>query len=286
VKLAERMIEANGVELCTEPFGDPADPPIILVMGIGGSMVWWEQGFCRMLAGGGRFVIRYDHRDTGRSATYEPGRPEYTGADLVADAVGVLDAYGVAAAHVVGVSAGGAFAQLLALGFPDRVISLVLISTSPATPGERGLPSATERYMEFLATAEVEWSDQESVIEYLVDYSRVLAGGERPFDEAAIRTLVRRDVERARNIASSENHGVIADGEKSRMPLSSIAVPTLVIHGTADPMFPAEHGQALAAEIPGARLLTLNGAGHGVDRVDWETIVRAIIGHTAPTNGD
>jgi pimeloyl-ACP methyl ester carboxylesterase len=282
VKLAERMIEANGVELCTEPFGDPADPPIILVMGIGGSMLWWEQGFCRMLADGGRFVIRYDHRDTGRSATYEPGRPEYTGADLVADAVGVLDAYGVAAAHVVGVSAGGAFAQLLALVFPDRVLSLVLISTSPATPGERGLPSATERYMEFLATAEVEWSDQESVIEYLVDYSRVLAGGERPFDEAAIRTLVRRDVERARNIASSENHGVIADGEKSRKPLSSIAVPTLVIHGTADPMFPAEHGQALAAEIPGARLLTLNGAGHGVDRVDWETIVRAIIGHTAP----
>jgi pimeloyl-ACP methyl ester carboxylesterase len=286
MKLAERMIEANGVELCTEPFGDPADPPILLVMGIGGSMLWWEQGFCRMLADGGRFVIRYDHRDTGRSATYEPGRPEYTGADLVADAVGVLDAYGVPAAHVVGVSAGGALAQLLALGFPDRVLSLVLISTSPATPGERGLPSATARYTQFLATAEVDWSDQESVIEYLVDYSRVLAGGERPFDEAAVRELVRRDVERARNIASSENHGVIAEGEVSSKPLSSIAVPTLVIHGTADPMFPAEHGQALAAEIPGARLLTLNGAGHGVERADWETIVRAIIGHTAPANGD
>jgi pimeloyl-ACP methyl ester carboxylesterase len=286
VKLAERMIEVNGVELCTEPFGDPADPPILLVMGIGGSMLWWEEGFCRMLADGGRFVIRYDHRDTGRSVTYEPGRPEYTGAALVADAVGVLDAYGIPAAHVVGVSAGGAFAQLLALGFPDRILSLVLISTSPATPGERGLPSATERYVRFLATAEVDWSDQESVIEYLVDYSRVLAGGERPFDEAAIRKLVRRDVARARNIASSENHGVIADGDVSRKPLSSIAVPTLVIHGTADPMFPAEHGQALAAEIPAARLITLNGAGHGVERIDWGTIVRAIIGHTAPADGD
>jgi pimeloyl-ACP methyl ester carboxylesterase len=286
VKLAKRMIEANGVELCTEPFGDPADPPILLVMGIGASMLWWEEGFCRMLADGGRFVIRYDHRDTGRSVTYEPGRPEYTGADLVADAVGVLDAYGIPAAHVVGVSAGGAFAQLLALGFPDRILSLVLISTSPATPGKRGLPSATERYVRFLATAEVDWSDQESVIEYLVDYSRVLAGGERPFDEAAIRKLVRRDVARARNIASSENHGVIADGDVSRKPLSSIAVPTLVIHGTADPMFPAEHGQALAAEIPAARLITLNGAGHGVERIDWGTIVRAIIGHTAPADGD
>jgi pimeloyl-ACP methyl ester carboxylesterase len=274
------MIEANGVELCTEPFGDPADAPILLVMGIGGSMLWWEEGFCRMLADGGRFVIRYDHRDTGRSVTYAPGRPEYTGADLVADAAGVLDAYRIPAAHVVGVSAGGAFAQLLALAFPDRVLSLVLISTSPATPGERRLPSATERYTRFVSTAEVDWTEHGSVIEYLVDYARMLAGGERPFDEAAFRELVRRDVERARNIASSENHGAVADGEVSRKPLSSIAVPTLVIHGTADPMFPLEHGQALAAEIPGATLLTLNRAGHGVDRADWETIVRAIIEHT------
>jgi pimeloyl-ACP methyl ester carboxylesterase len=126
------MIEANGVELSAEAFGDSADPPILLVMGIGGSMLWWEEGFCRMLADGRRFVIRYDHRDTGRSVTYEPGHPEYTGADLVADAVGVLDAYGIPAAHVVGVSAGGAFARLLALDFADRVRSLVLISTSRA----------------------------------------------------------------------------------------------------------------------------------------------------------
>src|ERR671925_1689903 len=138
--MAERMIEANGVELCTEPFGDPDDPPVLLVMGVGGSMLWWEEGFCRMLAEGSRFVIRYDHRDTGRSVTYEPGRPEYTGADLVADAVGVLDAYGIAAAHVVGLSAGGAFAQLLALDFADRVLSLVLISTTAAQPVDRGLP--------------------------------------------------------------------------------------------------------------------------------------------------
>jgi pimeloyl-ACP methyl ester carboxylesterase len=278
--VAERMIEANGVELCTEPFGDPADPAILLVMGVGGSMLWWEEGFCRMLAEGGRFVIRYDHRDTGRSVTYEPGAPEYTGADLVADAVGVLDAYGIPAAHVVGVSAGGAFAQLLAFAFPKRVLSLVLVSTSPATPGERRLPSATVPYRRFVATAEVDWSDRDSVVEYLVGYSRTLAGGERPFDEAAVRELVRRDVERAHNIASSENHAALPEGEVPQAPVSSIDVPTLVIHGTADPMFPLEHGQALAGEIPGARLLTLEGAGHGVDRADWETIVRATLGHT------
>jgi len=277
------MIQANGVGLCIEPYGDPADPPILLVMGIGGSMLWWEEGFCRMLADGGRFVIRYDHRDTGRSVTYELGRPEYAAADLVADAAGVLDACCIRAAHVVGVSGGGAFAQLLALDHPDLVLSLVLISTSPATPDERGLPSATERYRRFLATAEVEWSDVESVTEYLVEYSRTLAGGQRPFDEAAIRELVRRDVERAHSIAASQNHGAILEGEVSREPLSSIAVPTLVIHGTADPMFPLEHGQALAEEIPGASLLTLEGAGHGIDRADWETIAPAIVDHTAST---
>jgi pimeloyl-ACP methyl ester carboxylesterase len=276
------MIDANGVELCTESFGRPADPPILLIMGIGASMLWWEEGFCRLLAERGRFVIRYDHRDTGRSVTYEPGRPEYTSTDLIADSVGVLDAYGIPAAHMVGVSAGGAFAQLLALDYPNRVLSLVLISTSPATPGERGLPSATERYQRFVTSATVDWSDERSVIDYLVDYARVLTGGACPFDEAAIQELVRRDVERAHNIAASENHGLAAEGEVSRQSLSSIAVPTLVIHGTEDPMFPLEHGEALAREIPGARLLTLEGTGHGVERADWETIARAILAHTVP----
>jgi pimeloyl-ACP methyl ester carboxylesterase len=283
--VAERMIRAGGVELCTEPFGDPADPPILLIMGIGASMLWWEEGFCRKLADRGRFVIRYDHRDTGRSVTYEPGRPGYDGADLVADAAGVLDAYGLPAAHVVGVSAGGAFAQLLALDYADRVLSLALISTTPATPGDRGLPPPSEEFTRFAATARLDWSDAASAIEYLIDYSRVLAGGERPFDEAAFRELARREVERARSIAALQNHDSIPEGEPSRQPLSSISAPTLVIHGTADPMFPLEHGEALAAEIPGARLLRLEGAGHGVDRADWETIVRAIVEHTDRGSG-
>jgi pimeloyl-ACP methyl ester carboxylesterase len=276
------MIQANGVELCTEPFGDPVDPPILLVMGTGASMLWWEEGFCRMLADRGRFVIRYDHRDTGRSVTYPPGRPGYTGSDLVADAAGVLDAYGIAAAHVVGVSAGGAFAQLLALDFPDRVRSLVLISTTAALPGDRALPPPTEEFVRFVAGAEADWSDAESVIGYLVDYSRMLAGGQRPFDEAAVRELVRRDVERARDFAAARNHdAILPDDERPHPPLSSVEVPTLVIHGTADPMFPLAHGQALAREIPGARLLPLQDGGHGIARADWETVVRAIVEHTA-----
>jgi pimeloyl-ACP methyl ester carboxylesterase len=279
--MAERMIEANGVELCAEAFGDPADSPILLVMGLGASMLWWEEGFCRMLADGGRFVIRYDHRDTGRSVSYEPGRPEYRGDDLVADAVGVLDAYGIPAAHVVGASAGGASAQLLALDFPERARSLTLISTSIAVSGDRTLPPPTAAFGRFVGTVEVDWSDPGSVIEYLVGYSRVLAGEERPFDEAAFRALASRDVARARDFRAAQNHDLLHDEGRSRAPLSSISAPTLVIHGTADPMFPIGHGEALADEIPEARLLRLEGAGHGVYRADWEAIVAAILEHTA-----
>ena len=280
--MSERVIEANGVELCTEPFGDPSDPPILLITGASGSMLWWEEDFCRLLADQGRFVIRYDHRDTGRSVTYEAGRPGDTSADLVADAAGVLDGYGLPAAHVVGVSMGGALAQVLALDFPNRVRSLILISTSRAVSGRGELPSGTEEFARFVATATLDWSDPASVTEYLVDYSRVLSGGRRPFDEAAVRQLVRREVERARDVAAAGNHELLADDGRSHPPLSSIVAPTLVVHGTADPMFPAEHGRALAREIPGARLLSLEGAGHGVDRADWPTLAQAIVEHTEP----
>lgn len=278
--MAERMVEANGVALYTESFGDPADPPILLIMGIGASMIWWEEGFCRMLAEGGRFVVRYDHRDTGRSTTYPVGSPGYTGTDLLADATRVLDVYDIPAAHIVGVSAGGGFAQELALDRPERVLSLVLISTTFATATGRSLPDPTEEFGNFVATARVDWSDDDSVVEYMVGYQRMLAGGERPFDEPAVRELVRRDIERARDYPAVQNHDSIQDDGGDYPPVSSIAVPTLVIHGTADPMFPIGHGEALAEELPHARLLRLEGAGHGVYRVDWEAIVEAILEHT------
>jgi pimeloyl-ACP methyl ester carboxylesterase len=277
----ERMIQINGVELCTESFGDPGDQPALLIQGLGASMLWWDERLCRTVAGAGRFVIRYDHRDTGRSTTYQPGHPGYTGADLVADAAGVLDACGLPSAHLVGLSAGGAFAQLLALEFPERVRSLVLISTTATTPGERELPPPTDRFGRFLSSAKVDWSNPESVVDYVVAYSRMLAGGQRPFDEAQMRDLVRRDVERARDFAARRNHDLLIGGESPSGRPSSITAPTLVIHGTADPMFPIEHGEALAHEIPNAKLLRLDGAGHGIDSADRETIAAAIIDHTS-----
>ena len=279
--MSEHMIKANGVELCTEPFGEPTDPPILLIMGIGASMLWWDDRFCRQLADNQRFVIRYDHRDTGRSVTYEPGHPGYTGSDLIADAAGVLDAYGLPAAHLVGVSAGGAFAQVLALDSPERVLSLVLISTSPATPGDRNLPPPTERFSSFFRDARVDWSNVESMTDYLVAYSCLIEGDQRPCDEVAMKDLVQRDLERANNAACLQNHELMSHEDRSHPPLSSITAPTLVIHGTADPLFPLAHGEALATEIPGATLLVLDQAGHGVNSADWHIIVPAIVAHTA-----
>jgi pimeloyl-ACP methyl ester carboxylesterase len=279
--MTERLIDVRGVRLCTESFGDPADPPILLVTGLGSSMLWWPEELCRLLAGHGRFVIRYDHRDTGRSTTYEPGRPGYAGEDLLADAVALLDGYGLAAAHLVGVSAGGALVQLLALDFPARVLSLVLISTSPAVPGGRDLPPPSAAFTEFVRSAQVDWSDADSAIDYVVAYTRMLAGSARPFEESEARDLVRRDAGRARDFAALQNHELLEHDDRPRRPLSSIEAPTLVIHGTADPMFPLAHGRALADEIPRARLLPLEGAGHGVQRADWDTIAQAIATHTA-----
>jgi pimeloyl-ACP methyl ester carboxylesterase len=278
----ERLIEAGGVELCAQAFGDPADPAVLLVMGTGGSMLWWDEAFCGMLADRARFVIRYDHRDTGRSVTYDVGRPGYTGADLVADAARVLDGYALPAAHVVGLSAGGALAQVLALDHPARVRSLVLVSTSSAFGGDRSpLPGPTKELLRFMASADADWSDRASVTEYLVAHQRVLVGGRRPFDERFARDVVRRDMERARNFASVQNHDAIPGDDRPHGPLSAIAAPTLVVHGTADPLFPIEHGEVLASAIPGARLLRLEGAGHGVEPADWETLAAAIADHTA-----
>ena len=268
------MIRADGVELCTESFGDPADPPIVLVGGMGGSMLFWEEPFVRLLVDGGRYVVRYDHRDTGRSTTYPPGRPGYTSVDLVDDVVRVMDGYDIDAAHVVGVSMGGALAQVVALDHPDRVLSLVLISTSPGVRDGRELPGPADRLNEFWAAPVPD--DRTG---YVVDYLRVL-NGTRPFDDDAVRALVSRDAERAHDPLASDNHALVEDGDRERGALSDIRAPTLVVHGSADPMFAPAHAEAIVDSIPGATLLTLEGAGHGVESHDWDELAAAIVAHT------
>jgi pimeloyl-ACP methyl ester carboxylesterase len=249
-------------------------------------MLFWEDDLCERLAAGPRFVVRYDQRDTGRSATYPAGEPGYTGDDLVDDAVGVLDAVGVTRAHVVGISSGGGVAQLVALDHPDRVASLVLISTTAATAGaEQSLPGPSERLRAYFAhpPPRPDWSDRGAVVDYLVEDERVYAAPSRAFEDASRRALAGRVYDRALDIAASmTNHDVLAEGGRDRGRVDEIRMPTLVVHGTEDPLFPVEHGEALARAIPGARLLRVERMGHDLPREAWDVVVPEILRHTAP----
>jgi pimeloyl-ACP methyl ester carboxylesterase len=280
----ERIVDVRGVGLCVDTAGDAADPAILLIGGMGASMDWWEEEFCQRLVAGGRFVIRYDHRDTGRSVSYPAGAPGYTGADLAADAIGILDALGRRSAHLAGVSMGGALAQQVALAHPDRVDSLVLFSTSPAVPSGLKLPPMSEELRAWFAAdvPKPEGTKRAAIIDYLTGYERQLETAEY-FDEAHVRALVARVVDRTSDMAASmTNHAVAGEGELARGRLDEIAAPTLVIHGTADPLFPFGHGEALASGIPGARLLPLAGVGHQVPpRAWWTTVIAAMLRHTA-----
>jgi pimeloyl-ACP methyl ester carboxylesterase len=273
----ERMLEVNGVGLCVETFGDDRDPALLLIMGAAASMLLWEADLCERLAAGGRFVIRYDHRDTGRSVTYAPGAPQYTGHDLVADAAGVLDALAVSSAHLVGLSMGGGIAQRLALDEPDRVSSLTLISTSAGGPD---LPEMSDELRAYFDSPPPppDWSDRSAVIDYLVEDERAYAARSRPFDEAARRELAGRNFDRSIDLAATmTNHLLLAGDGGWRERLGEIRVPTLVLHGTEDPLFPIGHGQALAAEIPGARLIALERTGHELPRETWDVVAPAIL---------
>jgi pimeloyl-ACP methyl ester carboxylesterase len=247
-------------------------------------MDWWEDEFCERLAAGSRFVVRYDHRDTGQSVSYEPGAPEYSFRDLAGDALGLLDTLGVSDAHLVGISMGGAMAQLVALDHPDRVASLTLISTAPAAPGpdDPDLPMMSEEARaRFAEAAEPDWSDRAAVIDHLVHLARASASVSRPFDEASARDLCARVVDRSRNIVSSmTNHHVTRGDDRWRQRLGELDAPTLVVHGTEDPVLPYGNALALASEIPGAELLPLQQTGHELPRAVWDVVVQAILKHT------
>jgi pimeloyl-ACP methyl ester carboxylesterase len=286
----EKMVDVNGVQLCTEGFGDPAYPSILLIAGAASSMDWWEDAFCARLASQQRHVVRYDLRDTGRSTTCAAEQPDYTGFDLVEDAAGVLGALGIARAHIVGISMGGALAQLLALDFPARVASLTLVSTSPAGGSSSDLPPMSDRLKAaFAHPAEAPaWSDREAVIRYIVDGVKLFAGSCTASD-TELRAVVSRVVDRTIDMAASQtNHWILEAGyEPWRSRLGTLRVPTLVIHGTEDPLFPCEHGVALSKEIPGATLLLLEGVGHEMPpRQVWDRVIAALVRHTSHAPGD
>jgi pimeloyl-ACP methyl ester carboxylesterase len=283
----DHIVQANGVDLCVETFGDPADPAILLIHGGGNCMLSWDDELCERLAAGHRFVIRYDSRDAGRSVMSEPGSPPYALRDLVADAVGLLDALGAARAHVVGMSFGAAIGQLLALDHVDRVASLTLASSTPGGPGHEypDLPGMSGELQAFFADEppEPDWADRAAVIEYLVDAERPFGARSRAFDEAAMRDLAGRVFDRSSNLAWSLTNSFTLDvGDPWRERLGEVTAPTLVVHGTEDPLFPYEHGVALAREIPGAELLALERTGHEYfPRETWDLVVPAVLQHTS-----
>jgi pimeloyl-ACP methyl ester carboxylesterase len=277
----QSTMDVNGVDLCVETLGNPADPPILLIHGSGASLDWWEDEFCDRLKAGGRFVIRYDHRDTGQSVAYEPGKPGYSGDDLIADAAAIIEAVAGGRAHVVGISMGGALAQVLALDHPDRVASLTLIATSGGA-GDDDLPGIDDRLAEAFSMPVPDLDDRPALLDYLTELSRAHAGTTRPFDGAGTRALWERALDRARNPASMlTNHDHLEGGGSWRRRLPEINVPTLVVHGTEDPLFPHPHGEALAREIPGAELLTVDHMGHELPAYTWDQVVPAIVNRSS-----
>ncbi len=278
--MGERVIRGNGLEIATEAFGDPARAPVLLIMGVMASMLWWPEELCERLASHGRHVIRYDNRDTGLSTKYAPGEPSYTLDDMVDDAIRVLDGYTIPAAHVVGMSLGGMIGQIAALKYPSRVLSLTAISSSPVGTDKSDLPQTSEAYAKHSATGEeVDWSDRSQVIAFMVQEARLIAHAARPF-EAQMREFIERDYDRSGGYLTATNHGALKIGDAWRGRLHEMKTPLLVIHGTADPIFPIEHGIALSQAVAGAELVRLEGGGHEPHRADWDTIVGAIVQHT------
>lgn len=271
-----RAIRNGDVTLATETAGEPTDPPVLLIMGAAASMLWWPEDFFEQLAAQGNYVIRYDHRDTGRSTGFLTGEAHYGLPDLVDDAIAVLDGHHLPAAHVIGMSMGGILAQLLALDHRDRVETLTLVSTTPL--GIEGLPPMTDALKRHGATrGSVDWSDPESVTEFMLRDARALAGTRHPHDEAAAASLIARDLARTPAFASVNNHySALEAGDAPQGFARDIAVPTLILHGTADPVFPCEHAQALADAIQGSRLHWIEGGGHELHAEDREEMLDAI----------
>jgi pimeloyl-ACP methyl ester carboxylesterase len=276
-----RMFMINGAASCVDVQGSPGDPAVLLV---GSSMLSWPSELCERLVAGGRRVIRYDVRDTGRSQSYPPGEPGYSLSDLVDDARGVLDATSTGCAHVAGMSTGGWIAQLLALGHPERVATLTLIASRPNPPGpvDDDLPGHDDALMEvIMTTPDPDWSDQRAVIDHLVHQARTLAGA-GAFDEACARARAEAEVARTTDVRCAMTNIAFADhGPRWRERLGEITAPTLVLHGEDDPFFPIGNGEALAAEIPHARLVRLDRAGHRLPAHAIPVVADELLAHTA-----
>jgi pimeloyl-ACP methyl ester carboxylesterase len=284
---------ANGVNLCYEIFGDAAAEPMILIMGLGAQMVLWDDDFCRKLAARGFRVIRFDNRDIGKSSHLSGGKrltalellklrllkipvqAPYKIRDMAEDTVGLMDALGIKSAHIVGASMGGMIAQEIAISFPQRVRSLTSIMS---TTGNPRLPQPTREAAAMLMAPPP--ASREEFLDRFVKTWKVLRVGSFPEDEALDRARGERIFERGINPAGvgRQLRAVLASGSRKER-LRAVKAPTLVIHGTVDPLVRPEGGKDTAASIPGAKLMMIEGMGHAVPIRFWPDIIDAIDKH-------
>jgi pimeloyl-ACP methyl ester carboxylesterase len=292
--LDEQFARCGDVELCFQTFGDPGDPALLLVMGLGTQMLGWPEEFCRGLADRGFHVIRYDNRDVGRSTHFKgtpPPKPlelalrrprnlAYTLDDMADDGMRLLDHLGIERAHVVGASMGGMIAQVMAGRHRDRVLSLTSIMST--TGSQRVGQPALRAYPTFLAPPP---RDREAYIERIVKLFAIVGSTGFARDQDELRDMLRLAWERDPHPSGGPRQlaAIVAAGNRTR-DVKRIEAPTLVIHGTADKLVNKSGGIATAKEIRGARLLLIEGMGHDLPRGAWPRIQDAIVENTARAN--
>jgi len=281
---------SNGIELCYETFGDPDDPTMLLVMGLGSQMIHWPDDFCAALADRGYEVVRFDNRDMGCSTRFDDGGSSsvrsaigggdvtvpYLLADMAEDAVGLLDHLGVDRAHVFGVSMGGMIAQTVAIRHPQRVASLTSVMSTTGDP-DVGAPTSEAMSTVMAPPATTRRGYQDAV----VHHSHVW-GSPGLFDEERLRETAGRAWDRGYNPAGTARQvlAILSSGSRSA-DLARLSVPTLVIHGTADTLVQPSGGERTAEVIPDAKLLVIEGMGHDLAPPLWPQIVDAVTGHAA-----
>ena len=284
---------ANGIEIAYETFGDPDQPTVLLIMGLGAQMVMWEEGVCALLVARGLHVVRYDNRDVGESTWIDTpdldvsaaimeaimgdaSKAPYLLSDLAADGIGLLDHLGIEQAHVVGASMGGMIAQAMAIEHPRRVASLTSIMS---TTGEPGVGQPSPEVMEILLAERPD--DREQAIEFGVAIARAI-GSRDHFDEDKARYLSEIQYDRGNNPEGVARQllAIVASGSRAD-GLSRGDLPALVVHGRQDPLVDFSGGQRTAELIAGADFLAIDDMGHDVPQVYWSRIADAIAALTA-----
>jgi pimeloyl-ACP methyl ester carboxylesterase len=290
-----RRASAGSVELAYETFGDPADPPVLLVMGFATQMLGWPDEFCRLLAARNLFVVRFDNRDIGLSTHLHDAPPpdvmaavagdtssaSYTLSEMAGDTVGLLDALGLTSAHLVGISMGGMIAQIVAIEHPERVRTLTSIMSTTGDPSVGGAtPEALGALLAPAATTREE-AQARAVAAY-----RVIGSPGYPLDEEGLRERVGLSFDRAHDPAGVGRQLLAILASPDRTPrLGEIGVPALVIHGAQDALVNVSGGRATAAAIPGSELAVLEGMGHDLPRELWPELVDRIAAHVARVEG-